>query len=232
MQLTEHDQAVSERLAMMQADGWREVRNMDAAQLEAFLSELDGTGRHYDWQHPFVLLRDEAVKAVLDVQRERRASANQRWFDYQTRTTHITSAAQRVREAIELIESANNIPDYSEKPPALPSLDVSTATDDELQAVHAECLGITRETPTSYAADAESIALLKSPASKAIANELKGKAAAYDERRKRADELLSLIAAERQRRESDRAAQEAAQSPEALAERVAMLESRLAQMEV
>ena len=229
-ELTEHDAAVSERLTNMQADGWQEVKAMDSSQLDAFMDELNGTGRRYDSTHPFVALRSEAVQAVQDVRHERQHTAFMRWSALTTRTANITGAAQKVREAIELIESASAVSADPEKPPAPPSPDVGNATDNELTAALTECLRIVRAEQERYADDAKAIALLKTPASKAIAAELKAKAKAYDERRAKADDLAHAIAAGRDRRAAERAEKESKQSPEALEERIALLESRLAEI--
>lgn len=228
--MSEYDTAVSEKLTRMQADDWREVKAMDASQLDAFMDELNRTGRHYESTHPFVALRAEAVKAIKKVRSEMYMTAFQRSQQQQTRQTNIMGAAQRIREAVKLLEDANEIPDLTGKPTMPPSLDVASASDAQLAAANAECLGIVREIPSSFTDDAQAISLLKTPAAKAIAPELRARAQEYDERRGRAEKMVQKITAERQRRAEERAAAEAANTPEALAARIAELENKLAEI--
>ena len=224
-QLSEHDQLVNAKLEKMKADGWQEIRSMTWQQQDEFLDELNATSRMYYDDNPFVHLRAEAVKAINDVRRERSRAASDRWFKLQTREQSIAGAAQKVREAIELVEGASAIPDYSDKPPAPPSLDVSTATDDELYVTLTECLQIVRAEKDHYADDAQAIALLKTPSSKAISAELKARAQAYADRRAKADELVQAITAERERRAAERAKQAEEMTVEALHARIAALEA-------
>lgn len=227
--VTERKAAIVAKLDQMRSNGWKELEGMTGAELAALHDEVDESAVILEGiDSQYNRTRFDAYAAIKNERGKREQAAFASWREQQTRNANIAKAAENIREAIKMIDIASDIPDLSQEPPAPPTLDVASATDDELSSARAECLQILQERPSRAGEDARAIAAIHTNAAKAIRKELETKSRAEAERRDAAQSIISTIDAEQARREAERAAEEEALRPRTLLERIEAIESQLA----
>lgn len=220
-----------ERLNAMKANDWRELATMSREDLETLRRDtVEAAMPLLSFDHPHNLIRAEAKNAIQDELIRRNREQNERYFEQQRRRTNINRASSLIAEAAKLVEYAAAVPDLSTAPEGLPKIkDVTTVSDEELTMLHSKANAIMSESPSGCEIQASAIALLKTPESKQIAEELKQKAKADAQRRTDASMTIQLITAETERREQARAREEYENSPQGqidqLQKRIAALES-------
>lgn len=231
--ITERKAEIVARLDQMRANGWKELESMTGDELAALHDEVDEANvilNDLD-PNPHNRIRFDAYAAIKAERLKRSRAAWDRQQKQQTRRDNINRAVNNIREAIELIDVANGIPDCSRQVQEPPTIDVANATDIQLQTAREECWKIANLEPSTAEDDAKLIQLLKTPASKAVSNGLREHGQEYEARQAQARELRESIIAEQERRDAVRAAEEEALRPKTLLERIEQLESQLAEKE-
>lgn len=228
--ITAEKAAAVRRINAMQVDGWQALESMTDSELDAFEKEVDGASVLLDYGHPHNEARSAAYKAINRERGRRYSAARDRRRLQETRYNNVNQAVELIERATKLIEDAHNIelePGVFSRSFDVPDVDVANASDSELAQTFDRCQAILSEHHRDAAAFATCILMLKCKAARAIANELKAEAKTNDDRQAKARELLNLIAAERERRESERHAATEALKPENMAARITELEQAL-----
>lgn len=216
------------KLATLRSGNWQALRDMPRCDLDGLANEIAKVHHIGNFVSDVSALRSDAVQAIRAEQIKRDNEQAERFRMQQRRRASITRATSLLAEASELIEMAASIPDESPAPPKLPTVDIASATDDELIQVRGECAGIVDASRVDvFAKQVEAIALLESQASKQICTELRKKGKTDADRTSAARELIDRINTELENREQTRIAKEEAASPESLIARIEALEARL-----
>ncbi len=231
--ITEEKAAAAERFKAMKNDNWSALDGMTLDQLEEFEKEVNDAqvvGIDYFSSHAQIIrdahqaIKHERMKHTLaDI--NRRNAINRR-------RSSISKAAHDIANAIELVDSANAIDRDAQdiaasNPSPMQQVDTESSSTDELRALVAQCEAELRH--SANVPDFHLIALLKTPAAKAIAKELKESADAHSARAESVRANLDAAKAEIDKREA--AEREKAAANEAatanLADTISNLESRL-----
>lgn len=192
------------RLEAMEADNWRALEGMSIEELDALRAEAEGayigaddlgyTSVSLDNPHDRMIARARA--AISDQRFKVRQAIEDRKLEQIKRRNLIAEAAHHIGAAVDLVEAARQIsrdPEYwAHLVPRKPQpIDVDSMTDGELRGVIRECDegGLHNPLPA-----ASLFALLNTPASKALADELKEQNEAHQAK---AEMLLANRAAAR-----------------------------------
>lgn len=229
--ITDEQAATVARLKDLQAYGWHGLQDMSRADLERL--RTDAAQAHvmfYSPEHPHNMTCSDAIEAINAECLRRDIEQAEQSRKQQQRKSDISRAAGLIREAIELVGYAAEIPNLQQLPPMPKAIDVAAADDDELTDAFNNCALIVGMKSDSAAEDARALAAIKTDAAKSICKELQAKARHDAERRDQAQKLLTAIEAERQRREDERRAEIERLQPKSLESRIEALESELASL--
>lgn len=238
-ELTEHDQLVNAKLAAMKADDWQSIRDMSSAELDEFMDELNATGRLYDAENPFVILRGEAAKAVSDerLARTRRVMLeNQQKENRRDCVRQAAFALNNARACVDKI-SEINLSELFEAPPQLQlitTIDSVGADDAELVPMlqtYSQQAKNARESQAVCSDRAAAFSFAKSRDARRAADFFSSLVEAWNACAEVASANAQLIANELDRRRAEREAEAEAMRPKSLLERIEQLESQLAEKE-
>ena len=229
---TTQEQSVVDHLNELMADDWQALTTMSRADLDKLLHDAaESRALLMGFEHPQNVTCNLAIEAIQAECLRRDCEQAEQNRKQQRRTANIAKAAALIDEASELIEHAAAIPDLSAAPAPVPEVNVATASDEELNVMHSVVVAILTTPAPEYGVQARAIALFKTPESKKIADELKRKAKADEQRRSTAKLTAQLISAEQERREQARMREEYERSPEGQIDRIKQrldsLESRV-----
>lgn len=225
--------AAAEKFKAMRDDNWSALDGMTLDQLEEFEHEVNDA--HVFGIDAFSFHAQILREAHEAIKRERSKIKYAEWQRDNKRAERrkaIRDAVDSIAKAIELADKANAI-DRDEKdvatsnPSPMQQVDTESSSTDELYAIAAQCEAELKNGAT--VPDFRLIALLKTPAAKAIAKELKESADAHSARAESVRSNLDAAKAEIDKREA--AEREKAAANEAatanLADTISNLESRL-----